>query len=940
MVNGKVQSAILDTGCSRTVVSRKAANPSNCVPTDQQITMMNGDRVRSLSSSCCVLQIGEKSLNVDCLVSNILPGCGVLLGMDVIKLMGGVFVRGDRRITFESASNESEREYAEVVRADSTVLSTVTDCVGTDSLRLSDKDFEARFEAGEWVVSWKWVDGDRVPKLRNQIDKYCMTKEVEQGFSEEVREWVKEGWLVPFKGESRGIVPLMAVVQENKDKIRPVMDFRELNSYVSSHTGQSVVCGDKIRRWRRLGDRLSIVDLKKAYLQIKVDQQLWPFQIVKFEGETFALTRLGFGLNVAPKIMSAIVAKVLSMDEQVQKATDSYIDDIIINESMLSPDRVVSLLNRYGLETKAVENLVGARVLGLQVYDTNGEVWWKRGNTLSVPDTNMTKREVFSWCGRLTGHFPIASWLRPACSYLKRLVNDLDWEETISFDLYQRLKEIWDRVASNDPVKGVWAVDDWSTADAIVYCDASSIATGIALMIGGKMVEDACWLRKPSDHSHINLAELEAVVRGVNLACSWGITQFKIITDSKTVHGWLKNVIDEDSRVRTSALSDMLIRRRLGLLRDLITECSLDLTVSLVPSAENKADPLTRVPKKWLSNTVVAAVGVDASNREQQIRQIHDIAHCGTRKTQFLVEAIAPELHAKKQEIDDVIKTCQPCNSIDPSPIRWEAGHLHVEGVWNRLSCDVTHYQNGKFLTVVDSGPGRFAIWKRITSESVAPITEAMNEVFCEFGPPNEILLDNGASFRSGSFTEMCDKWGVKILYRAAYRPSGNGICERNHRTIKRMAARTGKNIPEVVYLYNLMPREEGRAPQQYVFCSKWTCRPWVKRREESSSHDLDHWIGEEVFVKPAVMNCVTPWPRGRVTGISEQGGIEVNGIPRHVADVRRISQMHRTSQGSREQEEEGGETQENENAVRRSERITARPWRFDGAEYDRLERS
>ena len=51
-----------------------------------------------------------------------------------------------------------------------------------------------------------------------------------------------------------------------------------------------------------------------------------------------------------------------------------------------------------------------------------------------------------------------------------------------------------------------------------MWCDASSIATGVLLEIGGVVAEDAAWLRKKDDYGHINIAELEAVVRGANLA--------------------------------------------------------------------------------------------------------------------------------------------------------------------------------------------------------------------------------------------------------------------------------------------------------------------------------------------------------------------------------------------------------------------------------------
>ena len=94
----------------------------------------------------------------------------------------------------------------------------------------------------------------------------------------------------------------MAVVQRNKSKVRPVMGYRELNQFVSSHTANCDVCSSKLRSWRKLGENLEIIDLKKAYLQIRIDEALWKYQVVEYEGRQYCLIRLSFGLNVAPRV--------------------------------------------------------------------------------------------------------------------------------------------------------------------------------------------------------------------------------------------------------------------------------------------------------------------------------------------------------------------------------------------------------------------------------------------------------------------------------------------------------------------------------------------------------------------------------------------------------------------------------------------------------------
>ena len=56
----------------------------------------------------------------------------------------------------------------------------------------------------------------------------------------------------------------------------------------------------------------------------------------------------------------------------MKAGVDHYIDDILVDERVVSADQVVLHLQRYGLRTKPPEPIHNARVLGLQVSQTNG----------------------------------------------------------------------------------------------------------------------------------------------------------------------------------------------------------------------------------------------------------------------------------------------------------------------------------------------------------------------------------------------------------------------------------------------------------------------------------------------------------------------------------------------------------------------------------------
>ena len=193
----------------------------------------------------------------------------------------------------------------------------------------------------------------------------------------------------------------------------------------------------------------------------------------------------------------------------------------------------------------------------------------------------------------------MAGWLLVACSYVKRRAEGGRWDDCVGEEAASMLAEVMARVEREDPVRGQWSVPKSSAG--VVWCDASSIATGVLLEIGGVVAEDAAWLRKKDDYGHINIAELEAVVRGVNLALKWGLREIEVVTDSANVCGWVGLMLSEEKRIKTKGAAEILIKRRIGVLKDLVEDLQFGLTITLVPLERNKAEVLTRVKKSWLS---------------------------------------------------------------------------------------------------------------------------------------------------------------------------------------------------------------------------------------------------------------------------------------------------------------------------------------------------
>ena len=898
LVGTKGARALVDTGCTNSLMTAKMAE--SWTETSTSMIAFDGRSVSCRGNSNVDLTIGgEKITTTMTVVDKIVGNVDVVLGMDIIKRLGGVTV-SDGTIQFGrvscvivSAGCEEERKEEDRV--------------------IVDKDFEAKFDGTDWTVRYRWKEGEK-PKLKNTIAQYTtkLDREKQESYDKELERWIREGILKEWTEEVEGILPLMAVEQQNKGKVRPVLDFRELNAHVECHTGDEItdICGERLREWRQVEGEAELVDLKAAYLQIKVSRELWKYQLVKYKGKMYCLTRLGFGLNSAPRIMSKILKTVLRADQKVGEATSSYIDDIYVDVAKTSSTEVIKHLGKFGLVAKPAEKLENGAALGLKLKTgADGSLRMSRGNEVPKMSDNMNKKELFSACGRLVGHYPLAGWLRVACSFVKRHAEGKKWTDYVGNRATKMLEEIIDRVGEEDPVKGKWRVQ--KTDVGKVWCDASDLALGAVVEIGGEAVEDAAWMRKKDDYSHINIAELEAVLKGINLCLKWGLKVITVLTDSATVCGWIKMTISEEKRVKTKGAAEMLVKRRLGVLKGLIEELNLSVNVQFVNSGCNKADILTRVKRGWLHNPeeeddmkeeAACATACD-------VKKLHDRHHMGVERTWFLAKKIDPSV--TKNKVKEVVKNCIRCQSIDPAPVTHEGGDLGVNENWTRLAIDVTHYRNQPYLTILDCGPGRFAIWRLMKNETAAAICTELDQIFFERGSVEEILMDNATAFRSEEMKRLLDRWAINPFFRAAYRPSGNGIVERNHRTVKAMAEKGSGNPIEAVYWYNTAPRDRQKTdsvPRASIFKTEWRVPGLTPNVETEEPERATVEVGEEVWVKPPNSRCTSQWTRGIVTKVNSSNNVEVRGVPRHILDLRKVPQnVSEDDRESREPEAENG---------------------------------
>ncbi|KFD56865.1 hypothetical protein M514_02122 [Trichuris suis] len=150
----------------------------------------------------------------------------------------------------------------------------------------------------------------------------------------------------------------------------------------------------------------------------------------------------------------------------------------------------------------------------------------------------------------------------------------------------------------------------------------------------------------------------------------------------------------------------------------------------------------------------------------------------------------------------------------------------NIEKVWQRLR------QGRPYVTLIDCGPSQFSIWSPLRLHTSANIAGQLKTVFCERGAPEELLTDNGTAFHSNAFAQLAAKLDVRIRCRCADVPSENGVVESCHHSLKAIAARNGCSVVQIVYLYNITPRDD-RTSQAVPASSVYRYAVRTYRRKE-----------------------------------------------------------------------------------------------------------
>jgi len=191
---------------------------------------------------------------------------------------------------------------------------------------------------------------------------------------------------------------------------------------------------------------------------------------------------------------------------------------------------------------------------------------------------------------------------------------------------------------------------------------------------------------------------------------------------------------------------------------------------------------------------------IPASMRQEVLAEIHaeTLNHLGLFKTYSCLKSryYWPKMYTHCLRYVRSCLTCQfhnrrNFNALGPLlPVPPPLTPFYRVGIDYQGPFPRTHpYKNQYVFVVVDHLTRYVVACPTKSCDSASAIAALENLVIFKHSCPREILADRGTSFTSTIFKAFCEKYNIRLLLTAAYKPDTNGVCEKQNDVIKKILA-------------------------------------------------------------------------------------------------------------------------------------------------------
>ena len=174
---------------------------------------------------------------------------------------------------------------------------------------------------------------------------------------------------------------------------------------------------------------------------------------------------------------------------------------------------------------------------------------------------------------------------------------------------------------------------------------------------------------------------------------------------------------------------------------------------------------------------------IPSTLQDDILNQLH-VGHMGIERTRRLARGTVFWPNISK-DIEHITKTCAACQELQTKQQKEPLQpHDIPTAPWTKLGTDLFVLNREDYLLVTDYH-SKYPLVYKLKDTSSKAVAGIMSGVFSLFGPPAEIMSDNGPQFTGQPFKDMCRKWSITHKTSSPHYPRSNGLAERMVRTVK-----------------------------------------------------------------------------------------------------------------------------------------------------------
>ncbi len=809
-------------------------------PVRCNITTYTKDSIKNLGSTSVFVKLpGQPTVKLDFNVTN-QEGSTLICCQDLLAL----------GLVIPKAGLEEIPQDAHLISSNSDATQNVNNVTTSSAIPLVTQKEDIKKHFPDCLNGLGTFPGDpyhinvdpKVPPVRVPCRKVDI--HLEKQFKEQLSGMLDSGVIVPQNDPTPWINSF--VIVEAKDKIRICLDPTNLNKAVIREPYHYRTPDDIYHKLAK-AKFFTVVDLKKGYWQIPLDEESSYLTTFNTPFGRFRFTRVPFGITVSG---DAFQRKIDSVYNGLNMVT-GIADDMLIwgeKEDGSDHDRAftefmkTTRANNLKLNFDKIQYKTKSVSFFGEKYTTDGH---RPADDKIKAIVEMKTPTDVSGVQTFMGTIQYSAKFSARIAELSEPLRQLTCKNTAwnwgpeHEEAFRDLK----KEITSAPVLGFYD----PTKELTLQTDASTKGLGAVLLQKGKPIYFASKSLTASQKNYVAI-ELEA------LAVSWAIEKFHHYLYGKHF------ILETDHKPLESILNRSLQDLPRRLQRLLMTTLPYDKTVKYIKGSTNVlADCLSRSPvdhdtiqlPRLQINLITQDIPCNA-DRLQKLREstakdetlilLKEIVKQGwPKKIQNLPPELKPfwtfreritiedglllkdrriivpeadrsdilqQLHRGHQgiqkclqrarssvywpkltdELTELIKNCKTCLKFAAANRQDNIGPSLGQEVpttpWTKLASDIFTWQNQNFLILVDY-MSRFPIVRKLTSMTAECVLNHLNSIFNEYGPPTSLVTDNGPCYSSAAFKTAMLQHGIHHITISPHYHQSNGLAEGYVRIVK-----------------------------------------------------------------------------------------------------------------------------------------------------------